>query len=491
MAYDYDLFVIGAGSGGVRAARRVGALGHRVGIAEESRYGGTCVIRGCVPKKLLVFASHFSEYHEDAPGYGWSFGEASFDWRELIRRKDAEIDRLESLYRKGLEGSNVTAHDTRAVLEGPHEVRLVSEDRTVTAERIVVAVGGRPNPHAALPGHELCITSDEALELAELPRKIIIAGGGYIAVEFANIFHGLGVDVTVLYRGQAILNGFDHDLRQMLQSTMEAKGIRIVTNQVFERIERREDGRLDATLSGGETIDADQVMLALGRLPNTDGLGLERAGVATERGTIPVDGYSRTNVPSIWALGDVTNRVALTPVAIHEAMCFVATEYHGRPTRPDHENIPTAVFSQPEMGTVGPTEETAAMACEELEVYRSVFRPMRNILPGREERMLMKLLVCGTTGRLIGAHVLGPDAGELAQLLGVAVKAGVTKDQLDATMAVHPTAAEEMVTMYEPSYRYRNGERTDRERSDVRIWDGAIPAGGLRPEIGKRREPAE
>ena len=481
--YDYDLFVIGAGSGGVRAARRVGALGRKVGIAEESRYGGTCVIRGCVPKKLLVYASHFSEYHEDAAGYGWDFGEARFDWSELIRRKDAEIDRLEALYRKGLEGANVEMHDTRAVLEGPHEVRLVNEDRVVTAERIIVAVGGRPNPHAALEGHELCITSDEALELKELPKKIVIAGGGYIAVEFANIFHGLGSDVTVLYRGQEVLNGFDHDLRRMLHETMEAKGIRIVTQQVFDRIERLSDGRLKATLSGGEAIDADQVMLALGRLPNTDGLGLDEAGVATERGTIPVDAYSRTNVPSIWALGDVTNRVQLTPVAIHEAMCFVATEYHGKPTRPDHEAIATAVFSQPEIGTVGPTEADAALSCKQLDVYRSVFRPMRNILPGRDEKMLMKLLVDGTDGRLVGAHMLGPDAGEMAQLLGIAVKAGVTKEQVDATMAVHPTASEELVTMYEPSYRYENGERTDRERSDVRIWDGAIPAGGVRKTL--------
>ena len=490
MGYDYDLFVIGAGSGGVRAARRVGALGHKVGVAEESRYGGTCVIRGCVPKKLLVYASHFSEYHEDAPGYGWHFGEARFDWRELIRRKDAEIDRLEALYRKGLEGSNVEMHDTRAVLEGPHEVRLVNEDRVVTAERIVVAVGGRPNRHTALPGHELCITSDEALELDELPGEIVIAGGGYIAVEFANIFHGLGVDVTVLYRGQRILNGFDADIRTMLQDTMQAKGIRVVTHQVFDRIERGGDGRLRAELSGGEVIETDQVMLALGRLPNTEGLGLERAGVATDRGSIPVDAYSRTNVPSVWALGDVTNRFALTPVAIHEAMCFVQTEYHGNPTRPDHEAIPTAVFSQPEIGTVGPTEADAAMGCERLDVYRSVFRPMRNILPGRDEKMLMKLLVDGSSDKVIGAHVLGPDAGEMAQLLGIAVKAGVTKPQFDATMALHPSAAEELVTMYEPSYRYENGERTDRERSDVRIWDGAIPAGGIRKELA-RPEAAE
>ena len=484
MAYDYDLFVIGAGSGGVRAARRVGALGRRVGIAEESRYGGTCVIRGCVPKKLLVFASHFSEYHEDAAGYGWHFGEATFDWAELIRRKDAEIDRLEGLYRKGLEGANVVTHDSRAVLEGPHEVRLLSEDRTVTAERIVVAVGGRPNPHAALPGHELCITSDEALELEALPERIVIAGGGYIAVEFANIFHGLGSEVTLLYRGLEVLNGFDADLRSMLHETMVAKGIRIVTQQVFDRIERGEGG-LRATLSGGETIEGDQVMLALGRLPNTDGLGLDRAGVVTDRGTIPVDAFSRTNVPSIWALGDVTDRANLTPVAIHEAMCFVATEFGGTPTRPDHEAIATAVFSQPEIGTVGPTEAEAAEAFEDLEVYRTVFRPMRNILPGRDEKMLMKLLVDGRSRRVVAAHVLGPEAGEMAQLIGIAVKAGVTKDQFDATMAVHPTASEELVTMYEPSYRYENGTRTDRERSDIRVWDGAIPAGATRETLEK------
>ena len=483
MSRDYDLFVIGAGSGGVRAARRVGALGARVGIAEESRYGGTCVIRGCVPKKILVFASHFSEYHEDAAGYGWEFGQAEFDWPKLIAAKDSEIDRLEMLYRKGLEGSNVDQFSTRAVVEGPNEVRLVGENRTVTADRIIVAVGGRPNRNTTMPGHEHCITSDEALELAEFPKRIVIAGGGYIAVEFANIFHGLGAEVTLVYRGTEILRGFDADLRRMLHDTMVSKGIRIVTERIFDRVELGDGGERVVHLSDGEQVTADQVMFAIGRSPNTQGLGLESAGIELERGAIPVDGYSRTSCPSIWALGDVTNRVNLTPVAIHEAMCFVATEFHGEPTRPNHDTIATAVFSQPEIGTVGPTEDEAAMACETLEVYRTVFRPMRNILPGRDEKMLMKLLVDGEDRRVVGAHIFGPDAGEMAQLLGISIKAGVTKEQFDATMAVHPTAAEELVTMYEPSYRYEHGERMERERADIRIWDGAIPAGSARKTL--------
>ena len=483
MSRDYDLFVIGAGSGGVRVARRVGALGARVGIAEESRYGGTCVIRGCVPKKLLVFASHFSEYHADAPGYGWSFGEASFDWNKLIASKNAEIDRLEALYRKGLEGSNVDQFSTRAVIEGPNEVRLLDQDRVVTADRIIVAVGGHPNRNPTMPGHEHCITSDEALDLDEFPRRIVIAGGGYIAIEFANIFHGLGADVTLVYRGIEILRGFDADLRRMLHETMVAKGIRIVTERVFDRVEPGEGNERIVHLSDGERIAADQVMFAIGRSPSTDGLGLEKAGIELVHGAIPVDAYSRTTCQSIWALGDVTNRINLTPVAIHEAMAFVATEFHGNPTRPDHEAIATAVFSQPELGTVGPTEEEAAMACETLEVYRTVFRPMRNILAGRDEKTLMKLLVDGKDRRVVGAHIFGPEAGEMAQLLGISVKAGVTKEQFDATMAVHPTASEELVTMYEPSYRYEHGERMERERADVRIWDGAIPAGSVRKKL--------
>ncbi len=462
MAYDYDLFVIGGGSGGVRAARRVGALGKRVALAESSRMGGTCVIRGCVPKKLYVYASTFHEAFEDAAGYGWTVGEVSFDWPTLRANKEAEITRLEGLYRSGLIGSGVEIFDTRAELRGPNEIWLKSEDRVVTAERIVVAVGGYPNPHAALPGHELTIDSDQAFDLDELPEKIVIAGGGYISIEFAGIFNGLGVDTTIVYRGQEILSGFDQDVRQALHEAYEERGIRIITGQVFSKIEQAGDGRLNAHLSGGEVLTVDQVMLGLGRLPSTDGLGLDKAGVeTTDKGYIPVDEYSRTNVPSIWALGDVTNRVELTPVAIHEAMCFVATEYLDRPNAPTTNTIPTAVFSHPEIGTVGLTELEASEKHERLNVFLAKFRPMKNVLPGREGKTIMKLIVNGDDDRVVGAHIFGLDAGEMAQLLAIPIKMGAKKSDFDVTMALHPSAAEELVTMYEPSYRIENGKRVD------------------------------
>ncbi|MEO0544653.1 MAG: glutathione-disulfide reductase [Pseudomonadota bacterium] len=457
--YDYDFFVIGGGSGGVRAARRAGALGVKVGLAEEYRMGGTCVIRGCVPKKLFVYASQYSEHFEDAAGYGWNVGETSFDWPTLIANKDREIDRLEGLYRKGLNGSNVEILDSRAVLRGPHEIYLENLDRTVTADKILIAVGGYPNPHDALPGHDLCITSNDAFHLEKLPKSIIVAGGGYIAVEFANIFHGLGVDTTLLYRGMKILGGFDEDLRDHLQQTMVDKGIKVILHQVFEEIKQNDDGSLNARLSGGDTFDVDQVMLALGRKPNTKSLGLETAGVdMNPNGTIPVDEYSKTNVDHIYAVGDVTDRMQLTPVAIHESMCLVQTLFNNNPTKPDHETIATAVFSQPEIGTVGLTEEQAIERFAEVEVYKTSFRPMHNVLPGRQEKMMMKLLVDAASRVVVGAHVIGPGAGEMAQLLGISVKAKCTKDHFDATMAVHPTASEELVTMYEPTYRVRGGE---------------------------------
>jgi glutathione reductase (NADPH) len=460
--YDYDLFVIGGGSGGVRAARLAGGMGKRVGLAEEYRMGGTCVIRGCVPKKLFVYASQYSEHFEDAPGYGWSVGKTSFDWPTLIAAKDKEIARLEGLYRKGLEGNGVTIHETRARLVSRHEVLLEATDETVTADQVLIAVGGRPNLHDALPGHELCITSNGAFHLEELPKAIVIEGGGYIAVEFANIFHGLGVDTTLVYRGMKILGGFDEDLRDHLQETMIAKGIRIVCHQVLEEVTKRSDGRLEGYLSGGETLVADQVMLAIGRMPNTDGLGLDHAGVETDqRGAITVDAYSRSSADNIWAVGDVTNRMQLTPVAIHEAMCFLETAFKDNPTEPDYETIATAVFSQPEIGTVGLTGHQAAEKYSELEVYRASFRPMHNILPGRDEKMLMKLIVDAKSRIVVGAHVIGPGAGEMAQLLGISLKARCTKDVFDATMAVHPTASEELVTMYAPSYRIKDGERVD------------------------------
>ncbi|QRM55686.1 glutathione-disulfide reductase [Sinorhizobium sp. BG8] len=458
--FDYDLFVIGGGSGGVRSARLASSLGKRVAIAEEFRYGGTCVIRGCVPKKLYVYASQFHEHFEDAAGFGWHVGETRFDWRSLVEAKEKEITRLEGLYRKGLENAGVELLSTRAVLVGPNSIRLTATDKVVTAERIVIAVGGHPTPHSDLPGRDLCITSNEAFDLPELPKSILIAGGGYIAVEFANIFHGLGVETTLIYRGKEILSRFDNDLRRGLHAAMEAKGIRILCEDLMQSVKQAEDGRREVSTRSHGTILVDQVMLALGRVPNTTGLGLEAAGVAIdEKGAIIVDEYSRTNVPGIFALGDVTDRVQLTPVAIHEAMCFIETEYKGRTVSPDHDLIATAVFSQPEIGTVGMTEEAAAKRFEELEVYRAEFRPMKATLSGRAERMIMKLVVNAADRKVVGAHVLGHDAGEMAQLLGISLKAGSTKDDFDRTMAVHPTAAEELVTMYQPSYRIKNGER--------------------------------
>lgn len=458
--FDYDLFVIGGGSGGARAARVAAGLGKRVAIAEEYRFGGTCVIRGCVPKKLYVYASQFPEHFEDAAGYGWSVPKPTFDWKTLVANKDQEITRLEGLYRKGLENAGADIFEARAMLVDRHTLDVGG--KRVTADKIIIAVGGRPNPHVALPGQELCISSNEAFDLPELPSSIVIEGGGYIAVEFANIFHGLGVDTTLVYRGKEILSRFDLDLRRELHATMEAKGIRIICQDVLTQVEKRADGELDVRLKSGEVLRAGQVMLAIGRIPNTEGLGLEAAGVETGKtGEIIVDAYSRTNVDNIWALGDVTNRVQLTPVAIHEAMCFIETEYKGNPTEVDHDTIATAVFSQPEIGTVGLSEDEAAQRFDRLEVYRASFRPMRHTLSGRQEKMLMKLVVDGDSRRVLGAHVLGPDAGEMAQVLGIALKARLTKDDFDRTMAVHPSAAEELVTMYQPTYRVEKGQRVD------------------------------
>ena len=458
--YDYDLFVIGGGSGGVRAARVSAGLGKRVAIAEEYRFGGTCVIRGCVPKKLLVYASQFPEHFADAAGYGWTLPGAKFDWPTLIANKDREIGRLSGLYRLGVEKAGGEAFQSRATLVDAHTVRIEAENRTVTADQILIATGGRPNPHAALPGHEHCIFSNEAFDLPQLPQAIVIAGGGYIAVEFANIFHGLGVETTLIYRGKEILTRFDMDLRRMLHADMEKKGIRILCHTIFENIDKRADGRLAATVTGGEILVADQVMLAIGRIPNTENLGLEAVGVETGiKGDIKVDALSRTNIGNIWAIGDVTDRVQLTPVAIHEAMCFVETAFKDNPVGPDLDCIATAVFSQPEIGTVGLSEDEAAKRFPDLEIYSAIFRPMRHVLAGRDEKMLTKLVVDAETRLVLGAHILGPDAGEMAQLLGIALKAGLTKDDFDRTMAVHPTASEEIVTMYAPSYRVRDGER--------------------------------
>jgi glutathione reductase (NADPH) len=459
-SFDYDLFVIGGGSGGVRSGRLAAGMGKKVAIAEEFRYGGTCVIRGCVPKKLYVYASQFAEHFEDAAGFGWTVGEHSFDWSKLVAAKEREITRLEGLYRKGLENAGAEILQTRAELTGPNSIKLIASGKTVTAERILIATGGHPTPHTALPGHELCISSNEAFDLPELPKSILIAGGGYIAVEFANIFHGLGVETTLIYRGKEILSRFDQDMRRGLHAAMEAKGIRILCGDVLQSVKESEDGaRIVETLHHGG-LKVDQVMLALGRVPNTRGLGLEAAGVKTDdRGAIVVDAFSRTSAPGIYALGDVTDRIQLTPVAIHEAMCFIETEYRHNPTSPDRELIATAVFSQPEIGTVGMSEEQAGHAFSELEVYRAEFRPIKATLSGRAEKTIMKLIVNAADRKVVGAHILGHEAGEMAQLIGITLKAGCTKDDFDRTMAVHPTAAEELVTMYTPSYRVKDGHK--------------------------------
>ncbi|PTW60913.1 NADPH-glutathione reductase [Breoghania corrubedonensis] len=454
--YDYDLFVIGAGSGGVRAARIAATHGARVAIAEEYRYGGTCVIRGCVPKKLLVYASQYSEHFEDAKGFGWHVGETSFDWKKLIASKDQEIARLEGIYRRNLKRSGVELHDTRAEIVGPHEVRLKAVNRTVSAKYILVATGGRPYLDDTVEGVEHTITSNEALHLSEFPKRIAIAGGGYIAVEFAGIFAGLGAETTLVYRGEEILRGFDDDLRSAVHNEMEKKGIRVLCGEVFTKIERQSDGTLKGHLRQGAAIEADQIMFAIGRRPNTDGLGLETAGVELGgKGEIKVDENSCTNVPSIYAIGDVTDRVNLTPVAIREGHAFADTVFGKNPRTVDHSLIPTAVFSQPEIGTVGLTEREACAAYANVDVYRSIFRPMRHTLSGRDEKMVMKILVDADTDRVLGVHVLGPDAGELSQVLGIALKMGATKADFDATMAVHPTAAEELVTMREPAEQHR------------------------------------
>ncbi|WP_439272683.1 glutathione-disulfide reductase [Pseudochrobactrum sp. HB0163] len=460
-SYDYDLFVIGGGSGGVRAGRLAGSMGKRVGLAEEFRMGGTCVIRGCVPKKLYVYASQFPEHFSDAAGYGWTVGERSFDWSRLVANKEAEITRLEGLYTKGLNNAKTEILPYRAVLKDAHTVELVGSGKTVTAETVLIATGGRPFMDETMPGHELCISSNDVFDLKTLPKSIVIQGGGYIAVEFAGIFNGLGVNTTLVYRGKQILHRFDSDLYRLVSEAMAEKGIRIVTEaQITAVAQAQGESRLAVSLDNGEVLAADQVLQAIGRVPNTRGMGLENAGVKLAAdGSVIVDEYSRSSVKNIWAVGDITNRAQLTPVAIHEAMCFIETAFKNNPVRPDHELIPTAVFSQPEIGTVGMSEEEAAKHYTNVEIYRAHFRPMRNTLAGRQDKMLTKLVVDGDSRKVLGAHVLGPDAGEMAQLLGIALKANASKDDFDRTMALHPSAAEEFVTMYTPSYRLVNGMR--------------------------------
>jgi len=450
--YDYDLFVVGGGSGGVRAARMAANLGLRVALAEESRMGGTCVIRGCIPKKLLVYASHFAEDFELAKSFGWTVGEASFDWPTLIANKDKEISRLEGLYLKAVEGAGGTVFHERATLSDAHTVRL-SGGQSFTADIILIATGGHPlRDLGNVAGAEHCITSTDAFDLKEFPKHIVIAGGGYIAVEFAHIFHGLGAEVTLVYRGPKVLRGFDEDLRDALHLSMGRRGITVLTNSIFTSIERRGD-QIESKTSTGETLVADQVMLAIGRVPNTSGLGLEKIGVTTgTRGRIEVNEYSRTSVNNIYAVGDVTDRIALTPVAIHEAMCFVKTVFEKTPTRPDHEHVPSAVFSTPEIGTIGLTEAQALERGHSIDAYKSAFRPLQATLSGGGDRMMLKLIVDQKTDRILGCHIFGPNAADMVQLVAVTLKMGATKAQFDSTIALHPSAAEELVTMRTKSY---------------------------------------
>ncbi len=453
--FDYDLFVIGAGSGGVRAARIAAQHGAKVAIAEEHRVGGTCVIRGCVPKKLMVYAAGFADHFEDAAGYGWSHAGATFDWARLIANKDHEIDRLNAIYINNLVKAGVELFMCRATVKGPHAVRIEAEDRVVSARVVLVATGGYPSTDETLPGHELAISSNEVFYLERQPKRIAIAGGGYIAVEFAGIFNGLGTDTTLVYRRDEILRGFDHEARTLIRQEMEARGVKFVFHDIFTELARQEDGAIRASLRSGRTLTVDEVMFAIGRRPATKGLGLEAAGVELGAGgAVLVDEHSRSSVPSIYAVGDVTDRVNLTPVAIREGHAFADTVFGGKKVVVDHRLVPSAVFSQPEFGTVGLTEEEAA-AEGDVDVYSATFRPMLATLSGRHEKMLMKVLVEPKSDKVLGVHVVGHGAGELAQVLGIAVKMGATKSDFDATMAVHPTAAEELVTMRTPARRLR------------------------------------
>jgi glutathione reductase (NADPH) len=452
--FDVDLFVIGGGSGGVRAARIAAGYGARVVIAEEYRMGGTCVIRGCVPKKLFVLASHIHHEIEDAAGFGWTIPSATFDWPTLIANKDKEIARLEGIYTTNVEKSGARILKTRAVIEDAHTLRLATGE-AVTAKYVMIATGSTPNHGPAIPGIEHVISSNEAFHLAKLPKRIVIQGGGYIALEFACIFAGFGSDVTLVYRGDNILRGFDEDVRAHVRAEMEKEGITILTGCTVNKIDKRARD-FTAHLSNGSSIAADQVMFAIGRHPNVANLGLEKAGVAinSNNGGIAVDGFSRTSVPSIYAIGDVTHRTNLTPVAIREGHAFADTVFGKRSVQVDHTNIPTAVFSQPEVGTVGMTEAQAKAHFSHVDIYKTDFRPIKSTMSGRDTRILMKLIVDGSTNRVVGCHIVGDGAAEITQVVSIAVKMKATKADFDATMALHPTAAEELVTMRTPTARY-------------------------------------
>ena len=450
MSYDYDLFVIGAGSGGVRAARLAAMTGARVAVAEEDRVGGTCVIRGCVPKKFMVYASEFSQHFALAESYGWSPVESQFDWVRFIESKDIEISRLSGIYVTNLRKAGATLLHGRAVLKDAHTVEILGEHpQTVTAEKILIAVGGRPVVPADLPGVEHAITSEEAFHLPELPKRVMVVGAGYIAVEFAGIFNGMGAETTLVYRGSNVLRGFDDDVRTHLADEMEKRGIKVILGCEHASIEKTDAG-LVSHMKDGHSVETDVVMFATGRAPYVKNLGLEAAGVElNERGAIKVDKFSKTNVDNIWALGDVTDRINLTPVAIREAVAFAETEFRGNPMSFDHKDVATGVFSQPPIGTVGLNEGDARRQYGKIDIYMSRFRPMKYAFAGKDERALVKLVVKADDQRVVGVHAVGPDSPEIIQMAAIAVKMGVTKAQWDDTCAVHPTLAEELVTLRE------------------------------------------
>lgn len=448
MEYDFDLVTLGAGSGGVAASRRAASYGARVAIVESVRVGGTCVLRGCVPKKLLAYGAHFREDLEDARGFGWSIGESSLDWGKLIAAKDRELDRLNGIYIRMLRDAGVQILDGRGTILDGHTVEIAG--KRYTAKRILVATGGWPQL-PKIPGIEHAITSNEALDLKALPRRVVIVGGGYIAVEFAGIFQSAGAQVEVLVRSDSILRGFDQDIRFTLREQLAKHGISVRSETVVRSLEKEADGSLSVRLTGGELMEADVVLYATGRAPNTRGLGLEAAGVKVDEvGAVVVDEWSRTSAPSIYAIGDVTNRINLTPVAIHEGRAFAETTFNDRPMKLDYHGIPSAVFSQPPVATVGLSEAQARERHAEVDIYRSRFRPMKHTLSGRDEQTMMKLVVDRPTNRVLGAHMVGADAPEIIQGMAIALKCGATKAQFDATVGIHPTAAEEFVTMREP-----------------------------------------
>jgi glutathione reductase (NADPH) len=455
--FDVDLFVIGGGSGGVRAARIAAGYGARVMIAEEYRMGGTCVIRGCVPKKLFVIGSHIHQEIEDAAGFGWSIPSVNFDWPTLVANKDREIARLEAGYTANVEKSGAKIVKARAVFEDAHTLRL-STGQTVTAGTILIATGSTPNHGPMIPGIEHVISSNEAFHLKELPKRVVIQGGGYIALEFAGIFAGFGSDVTVIYRGDNVLRGFDEDVRTHVRAEMERRGITIITGCTVKKVDRVETRHREFTthLSSGSSLASDLVMFATGRHPNVANFGLEKAGVAINPGAggILVDEWSRTTVSNIYAVGDVTHRFDLTPVAIRQGHAFADTVFGNRPVKVDYSDIPTAVFSQPEVGTVGLTEAEARARFDRVDIYKTDFRPIKSTMSGRDTRILMKLVVDGTTDRVVGCHIVGDAAAETIQAVAIAVKMKATKADFDATFAVHPTAAEELVTMRTPTSRY-------------------------------------